>query len=78
MQTRSQIVYAWVRPVGAGLPDPDPRLFAIIRDWARKRGRNFPSYWEMSHPDEQFAQFCADPTRYSSAQTITRLILSEL
>lgn len=60
MQARSQVTYARVRPVCAGLPDPNPRLLSIIRDWARKRGRNLPSYWEMSRPDERFAQFCAD------------------
>jgi hypothetical protein len=60
MQARSQVVYARVHPVCVGLPDPNPRLVSIIRDWARKRGRNLPSYWEMSRPDEQFARFCAD------------------
>lgn len=49
-----------VRPVCVGLPDPNPRLLSIIREWARSRGRDLPPYWEMSRLDEQFAQFCAD------------------
>jgi hypothetical protein len=60
MQTRCQITRARVQPICAGLPDPNPHLLRIIRDWARKRGRHFPASWEMSRPDQRFAQFCAD------------------
>jgi hypothetical protein len=60
MQPRHQMTFARVRPVCAGLPDPNPRLLGIIRDWARSQGRDLPSYWEMSRPDERFARFCAD------------------
>lgn len=49
-----------------GLPDPNPRLLAIIRDWERTRCRDLPTYWEMSRPDERYARFCADA--YQEAQ----------
>jgi hypothetical protein len=67
MQTQHQIRSARVRPVCAGLPDPNARLLGIIRDWARKRGRDLPSYWELSRPDERFAQFCAGAGERSDA-----------
>jgi hypothetical protein len=60
MQTQHQMRRKRSAPPCIGLPDPDPRLLAIIRHWARKRGRDLPVYWEMSRPDERFAEFCAD------------------
>ena len=60
MQPQQRVTFGRVRPVCAGLPDPNPRLLGIIRDWARKQGRDLPSYWEMSRPNERYAQFCAD------------------
>ncbi|HEV8414580.1 MAG TPA: hypothetical protein VGQ49_13375 [Bryobacteraceae bacterium] len=53
MRTRHHIT-----SVCAGLPDPNPHLLGIIRDWARRRGRDLPAHWEMSRPDERFARFC--------------------
>lgn len=60
MQAHYQMTTAPVHPVCTGLPDPNPHLLRIIKDWARRRGRNLPSYWELSRPDERFARFCAD------------------
>ena len=60
MRSQRRVTIGRVRPVCAGLPDPNPRLLGIIRDWARKHGRDLPSYWEMSRPNERYVQFCAD------------------
>ena len=74
MHTRDQIRCVGTNPLRAGFPDPNLCLLAIIRDWARKCGRNLPSYWEMSGPCEPFAQFCADvsSTGPAHAAGITR------
>ena len=60
MRPRSDLRCLGVSPLCAGLPDPNPELLGIIRDWAQKRGQDLPEYWEMIRPDERFAQFCAD------------------
>jgi hypothetical protein len=60
MQARYRMRRPPVRPICAGLPDPNSRLLSIIREWARTRGSNFPMHWEVSRLDEDFAQFCAD------------------
>jgi uncharacterized protein YfiM (DUF2279 family) len=57
---RRHLRSARFRPVCAGLPDQNPHLLGIIRDWARTRGRDLPASWEMSQPNERFARFCAD------------------
>jgi len=60
MQPRSDLRCLGVSPLCAGLPDPNLDLLRIIRDWAQKRGQDLPEYWEMTRPNERFAQFCAD------------------
>src|SRR5579862_9699139 len=65
MHTRDQIRCGGTNPLGAGFPDPNPCLLAILRDWARKHGRDLPLRWEMSRPDESFAKFCADVQQHA-------------
>ena len=60
MQSEHGIAGQPVGPLCAGLPDPNPDLLGIIRDWAQKRGQDLPDYWEMTRPDEAFARYCAD------------------
>jgi hypothetical protein len=65
MQSRRQITYHCASPLYAGLPDPNPCLLGIIRDWAQTRGQDLPGPWEMIRPDEQFAEFCADAHQHA-------------
>ena len=60
MQSQGGIGRRRVHLLCAGLPDPNPDLLGIIRDWAQRRGQDLPECWEMIRPDERFAQFCAD------------------
>jgi hypothetical protein len=60
MQAQDQIRCPGATELGVGFPDPNPCLLSIVRAWARGRGRDLPARWEMSRPNESFAQFCAD------------------
>jgi hypothetical protein len=46
----------------AGLPNPNPSLCGVIRDWAHARGRNLRSYWKTSCPDERYPSFAPTTT----------------
>src|SRR5665213_2581302 len=66
MQSRDNVNCFRGSSLAADLPDPNPCLLGIIRDWMRKRGDDLPSRWKIDPPDERFAKYCADA--YQAAQ----------
>ncbi len=60
MHSQHQVTWTPIGSFTADLPDPNPDLLGIIRNWMRKRGQDLPAHWEMSRPDERYARFCAE------------------
>jgi len=60
MQSRDNVNCFRGSSLAADLPDPNPCLLGIIRDWMQKRGHDLPPRWKIDPPDERFAKYCAD------------------